>query len=114
MAAINDLILIHIDNKPGFYARVEDISPDVKPGWWQVKLLALSFPLQIFTWILDGNQIDGSPFTMGGTPVRMDRVVAPVEEKRDDNSAAARKPAAVKDEKTGAKVVSLAERKNKK
>ena len=113
MAAINDLVLIHIDNKPGFYARIEDISPDVKPGWWQVKLLALSFPLQIFTWILDGDQIDGTPFSMGGTPVRIDRVVAPVEEKGDDNSAAAREPAAVKDEKAGARVVSLAGRKKK-
>ena len=90
MAAINDLVLIHIDNKPGFYARIEDISPDVKPGWWQVKLLALSFPLQIFTWILDGSQIDGTPFSMGGTPVRMDRVVAPAEEKVYDNTAGTR------------------------
>lgn len=79
-----------------------------------MKLLALSFPLQIFTWILDGDQIDGTPFSMGGTPVRMDRVVAPVEKKGDDNSAAAREPAAVKNEKPGARVVSLAERKNKK
>jgi hypothetical protein len=111
MAAINDLVLIHIDNKPGFYARLEDISPDVKPGWWQVKLLALSFPLQIFTWILDGNQIDGDPFTMGGTPVRIDKVVAPVEEKDSDDSEDKPGPAAVKRQKTGTKVVSLAERK---
>jgi hypothetical protein len=70
MAAIKDLVLVHIDNKPGFYARIEDISPDMKPGWWQVKLLVLAFPLQIFTWTLDENQIDGEPYTMGGTPVR--------------------------------------------
>ena len=60
MAQPNDLVLIHIDNKPGFFARIEDITPDVKPGWWQVKLLVLSSPLQIFTWTLDENQIQGS------------------------------------------------------
>lgn len=111
MAAINDLVLIHIDHKPGFYARIEDIAPDVKPGWWQVKLLALSFPLQIFTWILDGNQIDGAPFTMGGTPVQMDRIALPEEEQGDDESASTGESAPEKGKKTGAKVVSLAERK---
>ena len=114
MAAINDLVLIHIDNKPGFYARIEDITPDVKPGWWQVKLLALSFPLQVFTWILDGSQIDGAPFTMGGTPVRMDRVVAPAEEQGENHAAGSREPAEVKDNKAPGKVVSLAERKKDK
>ena len=115
MAAINDLILIHIDHKPGFYARIEDISPDVKPGWWQVKLLALTFPLQVFTWILDGSQIDGAPFTMGGTPVRMDRIAAPEEEKGDDDSVSTTgEPAPVTGGKAGAKVVSLAERKKEK
>jgi hypothetical protein len=114
MAAINDLVLIHIDNKPGFYARIEDISPDIKPGWWQVKLLAFSFPLQIFTWILDGTQLDGAPYTMGGTPVRIEKVVIPVEEKRDDHSAATREPVAEKLNTRGAKVVSLAGRKKEK
>src|SRR6266704_3724513 len=79
MAAINELVLVHIDHKPSFYARIEDINPDLKPGWWQVKLLALSFPLQVFTWILDTSQVDGAPFTMGGTPVRLEKVVSPVE-----------------------------------
>jgi len=72
MAVEQDLVLVHVDNKPGFYARVEEIAPDVKPGWWQVKLLVLTFPLQVFTWILDDNQIEGEPFTMGGTPLQME------------------------------------------
>ena len=114
MTAIHDLVLIHIDNKPGFYARLEDILPDVKQGWWQVKLLALSFPLQVFTWILDGNQIDGAPFTMGGTPVRIDKVVAPAEVNDDNISTNSGEPAAVKGKKAGTKVVSLAERKKEK
>lgn len=112
MAAINDLVLVHIDNKPGFYARLEDISPDIKPGWWQVKILALSFPVQIFTWILDGSQIDGVPFTMGGTPVRIDKVIIPPpEEMENDDSGSSQEPAEVTRNKTSSKVVSLAERK---
>lgn len=82
MATIHDIVLIHVDNKPGFYARIEEITPDVKPGWWQVRLLVFTFPLQVFTWILDEYQLEGADFTMGGTPIRMDPVVSPVEEER--------------------------------
>ena len=115
MTTINDLVLVHIDHKPGFYARIEDSAPDVKPGWWQVKLLVLSFPLQIYTWILDNSQIDGAPFTMAGTPIRLEKVVSP--EPRQDGVAGAvvegeRREA--KGKKESAKVVSLAERKKKK
>jgi hypothetical protein len=114
MATINDLVLVHIDQKPGFYARVEDITPDVKPGWWQVRLLVLSFPLQIFSWILDADQINGVPFTMAGTPVRLEKIVGP--EPRQDGPDI---PIAIKEvptgsgKKEGSKVVSLADRKKK-
>ena len=114
MAAIHDLVLVHIENKPGFYARIEDITPDIKPGWWQVKLLALSFPLQVFTWILDGSQIDGTPFTMGGTPVRIEKVVSPVTQSEGDNPAGGPETPTETVKKEGAKVVSLAERKKEK
>lgn len=82
MATTNDIVLINVDNKPGFYARIEEITPDVKPGWWQVRLLVFTFPLQVFTWILDEYQLEGADFTMGGTPIRMEPVVSPVEEER--------------------------------
>ena len=77
MATINDLVLVHVDNKPGFYARIEEITPDVKKGWWVVKLLVLSFPLQVYTWILDDSQVAGAPFTMGGTPLQLEKIAAP-------------------------------------
>ena len=82
MATTSDIVLIHVDKKPGFYARIEEIVPDVKPGWWQVKLLVLTFPLQVFTWILDEFQLEGAPFTMGGTPLLMEEVVSPLELER--------------------------------
>ncbi len=115
MATVNDLVLVHIDNKPGFYARIEDIVPDVKPGWWQVRLLVLTVPLQVFTWILDESQLNGAPYTMGGTPVRLDKVVAPATPEQETAPA---KPGPALVEKAvkqggGAKVVSLAERKKK-
>jgi hypothetical protein len=113
MAGINDLVLVHIDNKPGFYARIEDISPDVKPGWWQVKLLVLAFPLQIFTWTLDEGQIDGEPYTMGGTPVRMEKVDSPVTRVEKTAADGLLKEAIGREKKEGSKVVSLSDRKKK-
>ncbi|HET6420420.1 MAG TPA: hypothetical protein VFG19_09700 [Geobacteraceae bacterium] len=74
----NDLVLVHINGKPAFFARIEDISADVKPGWWQVKLLVLTHPCQIFTWILEESQINGAQFTMGGTPVIIEKVISPL------------------------------------
>lgn len=82
MASVTDLVLVHVDNRPGFFARIEDISPDVKPGWWQVSLLVLTVPLQVYTWILDSSQIDGAPFTMGGTPMMLEKVEPPPLRKR--------------------------------
>lgn len=113
MATINDVVLVHVDNKPGFYARIEAITPDEKPGWWQVRLLVFTFPLQVFTWILDEYQLEGADFTMGGTPIRMDPVVSPVVE------ATAQQDQELKEEQHsprqdgGAKVVSLADRRKK-
>ncbi len=111
MASINDLVLVHIDNKPGFYARIEDISPDVKPGWWQVKLLVLAFPLQVFTWTLDENQIDGESYTMGGTPVRLEKVISPIIVNPDDGKPV--KEGRETEKKESGKVVSLRDRKKK-
>ena len=105
MATLNDLVLVHIDNKPGFYARIDGITPDVKPGWWQVKLLVISFPLQVFTWILDASQIAGAPFTMAGTPVMLEKVVSPVPRQDDPgNPIPAKKAPADREKREGTKV----------
>src|SRR5664279_1748036 len=109
MATIYDLVLVHIDNKPGFYARIEDITADVKPGWWQVKLMVLTFPLQLFTWTLDESQINGAPYTMGGTPGRMEKIVSPmVREEKPDDKAPVRETGGKKGSE-GGKVVSLSD-----
>jgi len=114
MAKISDIVLIHVDNKPGFYARVEEMVPDVKPGWWQVSLLVLTFPLQVFTWILDEYQIEGSDFTMGGTPIRMEEVVSPVELERVEKEKTEKERLLKMRQEGGApKVISLQDRRKK-
>ena len=72
MATINDLVMVHLDRKPAFYARINDISPDVKRGWYQVELLVLSLPAQILVWILEAAHLQGEEFTMGGRPVQLE------------------------------------------
>ena len=75
----NDLVLVHIEDRPTFFARIENIAADAKRGWWRVKLLILQVPLIVTTWILDNEQIHGADFTMGGTHMRLEKVVAPQE-----------------------------------
>ena len=115
MATINDLVLVHVENKPGFYARVEDITPDAKKGWWIVKMLVLTFPLQVYTWILDESQLDGADFTMGGTPLMLEKIESPVHHEEaalSPSNPTAASPAPGETDRP--KVVSLLERKKKK
>lgn len=71
MATINDLVLVYLERKPAFYARIDDIQPDVKKGWYQVELLVLTLPPQNVVWILQEEHLRGEEFTMGGQPVKI-------------------------------------------
>lgn len=114
MATTNDIVLIHVDNKPGFYARIEEIEPDVKPGWWQVKLLVLTFPLQVFSWILDEFQLEGAAFTMGGTPLRLEEIASPVElERIEKDKEEKERLTKMRQEGGSPKVISLQDRRKK-
>ena len=79
-----ELVLVHIDHKPSFFARVEDINPDYKRGWWHVKLFVLALPMKVVTWLIDDEQIRGADFTMGGTPVRIEKIQPPHEETKEE------------------------------
>ena len=72
MSYIGDLVLVHFNDQPAFFARVEDIRADVKPEWYQIRLLVLQVPLREVTWILRAEYIDGQTFTMEGHPVRIE------------------------------------------
>ncbi|MBN2123431.1 MAG: hypothetical protein JW821_04000 [Deltaproteobacteria bacterium] len=69
-----DLVLIYYQENPALYARIEAIEPDVKRDWYQVTLLLLTIPAQVARWTLREEYINGAPFTMGGTPMRLEGV----------------------------------------
>jgi hypothetical protein len=79
MAQENDVVIIYFEEEPLLFARIEAISPDVRPEWFQVKLLLLQLPLQVVTWILRPAYIAGEPFTMDGKRLRLEKVVCPEE-----------------------------------
>ena len=122
MTQVGDLVLVHMQENPAFFARIESITPVVKPDWFHVKMLVLQVPLTVATWILRSAYIDGVEFTMGGTPIRMVKVVSaeeekeelpepPVEEPAKPKRRTRKKPSDEPAEK--GKVVSLFDRKRK-
>ncbi|MFZ0929671.1 MAG: hypothetical protein WAN11_13785 [Syntrophobacteraceae bacterium] len=124
MTKTGDVVLVYMDNNPAFFARVDDISTDVKPGWFNVKLLVLQVPLMAVTWILREAYFNGQEFTMGGRPMRIEKVTAPAEEdaesKPEDTRKNQAKPELVvqqkqKEAKTGkqGKVISISDHKKK-
>ena len=80
MTTINDIVLIYLEDDPISFARVEDICPDHKKDWYQIKLLMLQIPLQTVTWILKDLYINGEEFQMGGQKMRLEKVECPEEE----------------------------------
>jgi hypothetical protein len=69
-----EVVLIYYQDQPAVYARIERIERDIKKDWYQVTLLFLTMPTQVVTWILREEYIDGTPFTMGGRPIRLEAV----------------------------------------
>ena len=107
MAKENDVVLIYLEDQPISFARIEEISPDVKKDWYHVKILMLQMPLQVATWILRDIYIQGQEFTMGGKRVRLEPVVCP---KAPDSSGEKQKKSETPD---AGKVISLADLKKK-
>ena len=79
MTTENDLVLIHFEDNPLVFARVERIVPDAKPDWYHVTLLMLQVPLQTVTWILKDVYINGETFTMNGKAMRLEKVESPLD-----------------------------------
>jgi len=90
MATENDIVLIHLEDNPMAFARIESILPDAKPDWYHVKLLVLQVPLQEVTWILKDIYINGETFSMNGKSMRLELVEAPASsgdsQNQDDNA----------------------------
>ncbi len=79
MATIKDIVLIHLEDSPVSFARVENILPDAKKDWYQIKLLMLQIPLQVVTWILKDAYINGDEFHMNGKKMKLQTVECPEE-----------------------------------
>lgn len=112
MSKEGELVLVHVEDSPAFFARIECISPDVKLDWYQVTLLVLQVPLVEVTWILKEEYINGVSFTMGGKRVVLEPVVAPAKEPPLDEDQKPRRDSKKKPslEKDAGKVISLFER----
>jgi len=107
---VNDLVLVHVNDSPTFFARIEDIAPDVKPNWWQVSLLVLQVPVKTLVWILRDAYVQGDEFTMGGTPMRLEKVVAPAKAPEPNPTQPSEEGG---DTQAKARIISLAERRKK-
>ncbi len=115
MAVENDIVLIHIEDSPVSFARVEDISPDVKKGWYVIKLFILQVPLATISWILKDIYINGEEFFMDGKKMKLEVVEATEETIGDDVSS--EDPEDIqdssKDQNKSANVISFADLKKK-
>jgi len=99
MTTEGEVVLIYQQEQPTVFARVEHIEPDIKKDWYQITLLLLTLPTRPVTWILRGSYIEGEPFTMGGVPMRLERVQKTTI--REDAPAPGRSEGKKKTNKTG-------------
>ena len=113
MTKENDLVLIHLEDKPLAFARIESILPDAKKDWYHVKLLLLQIPLQLVTWILRDVYVNGTEFTMNGKRMRLEKVESPAEPEVSDTPAEVGTKNNEKQSEKGAKVISLKDLKRK-
>lgn len=107
MTQEKNIVLIHLEDVPQAFARIEEIAADAKPDWYQVKLLMLQVPVQVVTWILRAPYINGTEFTMGGKRVRLEQVVCPEEDALQDTPDTGEDPVNRSDKSGGAKVIPL-------
>lgn len=68
----SDVVLIHIREKPAFYAQIRTIEPDFKKGWYRVSLRS---PFGDLQWILEDVHVFlGQTWTFQGILYRMQRI----------------------------------------
>ena len=80
MATVNDIVLLHLEDTPVSFARIESILPDVKKDWYHIRFLMLQIPLQVVTWTLKNDYINGHDFFMNGKKMKLEKVESPVED----------------------------------
>ncbi len=113
MAFENDIVLVYLEDSPMTFARIDDILPDAKPGWYHVKLLILQVPLKVVTWILRDSYIDGSEFTMDGKRMRIERVESPEAPSEENEEPPSQSPSKDTRTETSGRIISLTSRKER-
>ncbi len=108
MAIVNDVVLIYLEGEPVSFARVESILPDAKKDWFHIKLLMLQIPLQVATWILKDDYINGQQFHMNGKQMKLKKVECPVEEMSFSKPSDQSDKKALKKDKPG-KIISFSD-----
>jgi len=109
MASTGDVVLLYHNEQPAFFAQIQDVSPDHKRDWYQVKLLVLQVPLTEVTWVLKEEYINGEIFTMDGDSVRIEKVTGSGVEAGDPKPSG--RGSVGKDNLAGGKVISIFDRK---
>lgn len=115
MAVVNDIVLIYLEDTPVSFAKVESILPDTKKEWFHIKLLMLQIPLQVVTWILKQEYINGETFSMNDKKMRIEKVETPAEDislshpANPDKKNAKKK--SVSSKKQDAKIISFPDKK---
>ncbi len=84
MTKKNDIVLINVGGKAVNFARIEQITPDSKLGWFKVKLMLLQVPVVVTTWVLREKYINGDKFTMEGQIVHLEKVTCPSDNLEDN------------------------------
>ena len=79
MVQENDVVLIYCNDQPLTFARIEEILPDTRIDWYHVKFLVLQIPVQLASWILKNDYIEGAEFTMNGKKMQIEKVTCPEE-----------------------------------
>lgn len=69
-----EVILIHLDGSPAYFARVDRIEPDVKDGWWKLEFLLLTLPAERITWVIEESHMAGAQFMIGETLIWIEQI----------------------------------------
>lgn len=80
-----DVVLAFVNNFPHFWARINYISPDQKPGWYIVNFTQLGMPVVDGQWLLDENHLAGEEFTMGEGLFKIRLQLLPIIEEKNSS-----------------------------
>ena len=74
MVVEGEVVLIHLNCSPAYFARVDRIEPDLKDGWWKLELLLLALPAERITWVIREEHMAGAQFMIAETLIRIEQV----------------------------------------